>query len=145
MLLISPDTIKQIDGRIVPGYRAAADSLVKQLPEIEPEYPPVEGCHPGSMNVLLFVPLRIVDPDYTTASIEWEPGHHEKFSLTRIGFECPTGGWRYPAWIYDPHDSPHRFNDYLIEVIARMIPGVGYGTQCRLHLPRSKLYGVVII
>jgi hypothetical protein len=145
MLLISRDTINQIDGRIVPGYMAAAGTLAKQLPKIELEYPPIEGCHPGSMNVLLFIPLRVIDPDYTTAPIEWEPGHRERFSLTRIGFECPIGGWRYPAWIYDPHDSPHRFNDYLVEVIARTIPGVDYGAYCRLHLTRSKLYGLVII
>jgi hypothetical protein len=86
------------------------------------------------MNILLKYPLRITDPDHTTGLIQWEPGNVEKFSLTKIDFECPVGGSLYPAWIYDSHNSPHRFNDYLVEVISQTVPGAAYGVSCRIRL-----------
>jgi hypothetical protein len=133
-----------IDGRIVPGYGAASANIAKQLPKLS--YQPVEGCHHGSMNILLKYPLRVTDPDHTTELIEWEPGNVEKFSLTKIDFECPAGGSLYPAWIYDSHNSPHRFNDYLVEVISQTVPGAAYGVNCRIRLRKPyKIYGVVIV
>jgi len=142
---VTPDEMN-IDGRIVPGYQAAAANVAKQLPLIEREFPPVAGCHPGTMNVLLLSPLRIVDPDFTTSLIQWEQNTHEKFDLTEIELECPIGGWRYKAWIYDPRHSPHRFNDYVVEIISRPIKGANYGVQCRIHLPRYRaIFGIVIV
>jgi hypothetical protein len=146
MLFLGTAQGMSIDGRIVPGYQAAAGNLAKQLPLVQKEFKPVQGCHPGSINVLLTCPLRIVDPDFTTTSIQWDQNQYEKFNLTEVEFECPIGGWHYKAWIYDPQHSPHRFNDYITEVISRPITGASYGVQCRIHLLRCKgLYGMVIV
>jgi hypothetical protein len=124
----------------------AAPNLLKQLPLVEKEFPDIKGSYPGTMNVLLRAALRVYDPDFTTTSISWLlPGQSEKFNLTKINFECPIG-MNYPAWIYDPHDSPHRFNDYLVEVISQKIPGVTYGMECQINLLRSKgVFGVVVV
>ena len=78
--------------------------------------------------------------------IERTPAVSIQQSVHRDYVVCLDCGWRYKAWIYDPRHSPHRFNDYVVEIISRPIKGANYGVQCQIHLPRYRaIFGIVIV
>jgi hypothetical protein len=126
------------DAEVVAGSRYTNWALKYQLPKIEPRFAEIRGCHPGSINLLLDKALRVNNPDYTTPPIAWHPQDPrviEKFSLTRVQLEHWRGGMTHKAWIYVPHNSPHLFDPFRVEVIATLIAGVRYGDRFRLHIP----------
>jgi hypothetical protein len=130
-----------ITGRIIPGFGIAAGNLDKQLPLIAEEFPEIELCHRGSINMLLDYPLRIDKPDFITTTIDWGE-QQETFHLTRIRIEPiidpdnPAMAFpQHPAWIYGPQNSKHRQDPFHIEIIAEKL-ALANATHCRLHLAR---------
>ncbi|MBS0639194.1 MAG: hypothetical protein U1E70_15680 [Acetobacteraceae bacterium] len=135
-----------IEGQIVPGMRVASRNLPRQLSLIQPVFPAIAGAHPASINVLLPGPVRIVDPDFVTPPLAVTPSRTEIFSLTEILFACPVEAEACRAWIVEPHGSPHKLNDYLVEVVTRRLDTIAYGAACRIHLTRVKgAYGTVVV
>jgi hypothetical protein len=127
----------QIDGKIVPGYGWATKYLKTQIPLIAKEFPEIQICHRGSMNILLKTPLRIEHPDHITRRIDWGK-MKEVFHFTRIEFQLLSPGKKNPwhnAWIYGPQNSPHRVNPFHIEVIAPKI-SLGRSRRCRIRIHR---------
>jgi len=127
-----------INGVVVQGLRAATRTLDFQIPLIEKEFPEIGCCKRGSINIQLKNALRIEKPDHTTGPIPWAGPPGEIFSFLRILLECPVGSDPQPAWIYVPHDSPHRDNRCQVEVIAPPIQHISYGSQCIIHLERGR-------
>lgn len=60
----------------------------------------------------------------------------ERFDLTQITLEAVGGGYQGPAWIFAPHDSLHRPNPFLVEVLAPLVR-VEQTTLYRLTLLRE--------
>ena len=80
---------------------------------------------------------------------EWEPGHVEGFGFLEIKFEWPLDTQPFQAWLYLPHDSPHRYNMLRAEVITKEITTLKAITEmneenarCRLHL--SSFTGFIV-
>ncbi len=127
-----------VNGVVVPGIRAASQTLTLQIPLIEEEFPEIGCCHRGSINIHLKNALRIENPDHITRPIPWAGPPGEAFSLLRILLECPVGGNPKRAWIYIPYNSPHRNNRCQVEVIAEPMQDLAYGSQCRIHIERGR-------
>ena len=127
-----------INGVVVQGLGAATKTLTLQIPMIENEFPEIGCCYRGSINAQLKNAVRIENPDHTTGPIPWAGPPGEIFSFLRILFECPFGADTQPAWIYIPHDSPHRNNRCQVEIIASPIQHLSYGSQCRIHIERGR-------
>jgi hypothetical protein len=108
-----------VKGTKISGLGLGVTTVAKQYEHLVREFPDIRDVHRwGTLNLQLEYPLRILNPDYTTSAIEWEPGFKEKFSLTRIDIEpCATGKLQ-PAWIYVAHRSPHRANTLFIEMLT---------------------------
>ncbi len=119
------------------GLGAAKDTLERQMPYFVEICPEMGACRTASINLQLDHALRIENPDFTTPRIPWGGLPGERFSFLKIALEGPLGGSRHPAWIYIPHDSPHFYNLFQIEVITKPIDGISYGTACQVHIPRD--------
>ena len=128
----------QLEGKIVRGYGWATKYLKIQIPLIAKEFPEIEVCHRGSINVLLDTPLRIHHPDHITRRINWRV-MKEIFHFTRIEFQLAAALRRniwHRAWIYGPQNSPHRPNPFYIEVILPKID-LRRSRRCRIRIHRK--------
>src|SRR6185312_3711 len=66
----------------ISGIGLATTAVAKQYDHLVGEFPDIRDVHRwGTLNLQLEYPLRILNPDYTTSAIEWDPGFKEQFSL----------------------------------------------------------------
>lgn len=126
-----------IRGTIQKGFGGASGNLVTQLPRIAEGFPEVKNCFHGTLNIELEKPLLVLSPDHRTKRIDWHPDHApgEVFDLLRIDLEAPLGSPKIPAWLYIAHNSDHRRNLRMHEVIAQKI-GASVGCACMIHIDR---------
>jgi hypothetical protein len=127
-----------IGGDYKSGAGAASVNLQDQLPLLEREFPEIQGCKPGTLNLLLDSPLLVLTPDHRSRAIDWQPEHHpggEVFDLLRIDLEAPEGAARTRAWLYIAHASDHRVNPKMHEVIAPPL-ALSSGARCKVHINR---------
>lgn len=125
-----------IDGVVVSGLRFAGSvSIPAQVPCFERGMPELAGVHFGTINLRLDRRVRIDNPDREFACV-WN-GYQEVFGFLEIRIEFPIGGESRQAWIYIPHGSPHREDRWQVEILAKTIEGLSYGSRCRINLPRG--------
>jgi hypothetical protein len=127
-----------IDGIIQKGGGGASKNLATQLPHIAEEFPEVKDCFHGTLNVELEKPLLVLSSDHRSKRIDWHPQHApgEVFELLRICFEAPIGSAKMPAWLYIAHNSDHRKNLRVHEIVAHKL-NISVGDRCRIHIDRS--------
>ena len=125
-----------VDAHIAPGLGVATGTLARQLPLISRSFPEVADCHPGTLNLQLSRPLRLIHPHHRSAPLAWTPSGRtsEVFDLLRIELEFDHLAHRVPAWLYVAHGSPHRQTPTVHEVIATRLELNG-AQRCRVHLP----------
>ncbi len=125
-----------VDAHIVSGLGVATGTLARQLPLISRSFPEVADCHPGTLNLQLRQPLRLINPHHRTAPLAWTPSGRAKevFDLLRIELEFDHLARRVPAWLYVAHGSPHRHTPTVHEVIAARLELSG-AQRCRVHIP----------
>ena len=130
----------------MPGYGGAASAIEKQFQRVVKEFPDIAGIHQwGTLNVLLQYPLRIINPDFTTSAIEWEPGRKEMFSLTTVGLQkVPMVEQPFDAWVYAAHASPHRGNALMVEIVAPTIQ-INDGDSVAIYLPPYRYSSCVLL
>lgn len=118
----------------------ASSALAIQIPLIVPEFPEIEQCHRGTLNVKLDCCLVVLRPDHRTRLIDWDPSQTpgEVFELLRIGLEVPAGQRQISAWIYLASGSPHRKTPRVHEVIGPFL-GDRDGAAARIHIDRDYL------
>lgn len=135
-----------VAGTKISGLGLATTAVAKQYAQLVREFPDIKGVHQwGTLNLQLEYPLRILNPDYTTSEIEWDPGFKERFSLTRIDIEPGTPGARpQPAWIYVAHRSPHRANTLFIELLTATLP-VKNGDRLLVRLPSYRYSSCILL
>jgi hypothetical protein len=127
-----------IGGILRSGAGAASGNLRIQLPLLEMEFPEVQGCKPGTLNVQFDSPLLVLTADHRSKAINWQPQHHpggEVFDLLRIELEAPDGAARTRAWLYIAHNSDHRKNPTMHEIIAPPLT-LATGARCKIHINR---------
>ena len=134
-----------IKGTKISGLGLGVTTVAKQYEHLVREFPDIRDVHRwGTLNLQLDYPLRILNPDYTTSAIEWDPGFKERFSLTRIDLEpCATGKLQ-PAWIYVAHRSPHRANTLFIEMLTATLE-VENGDRFLVHLPDYRYSSCIVL
>ena len=123
----------RIWGELVKGWGAAAGTVKKQLPKLVKYEPRLKDCHHGTINVRLDEPLFVRQWDTVTDPIRWhdeDTGNGERFGLLSVTFIHRSTNT--PAWIYDPHGSPHRADPFLVEVLAPKLD-VQHGDRCVLE------------
>jgi hypothetical protein len=130
----------------ISGIGLATTAVAKQYDHLVREFPDIRDVHRwGTLNLQLEYPLRILNPDYTTSAIEWDPGFKEQFSLTRIDLEpCTQAAPPQPAWIYVAHRSPHRANTLFIELLTATLP-VKNGDRFLVHLPSYRYSSCIVL
>jgi hypothetical protein len=135
-MLESETILVSIEGRVRNHLGKATHNLRLQIPLIESEFPEIKGCYLGSINLELEVPLLVVAPDHRTKPIPWRDNPQETgvFDFLRIKIEAPIDSAPEPAWLYIPHDSPHRRTPCLHEVIANCRLPIDEGTRCRIWI-----------
>jgi hypothetical protein len=120
-------------GQVQKGFGAGSANLRTQLPLIAKEFPWVGDYHCGTINVRLENGLLVLAPDHRTRRIDWAPEHApgEVFDLLRIEFE--SRGKMCPACLYIAHNSDHRRDLRIHEIIAPKIE-VSVDEHCEIHL-----------
>jgi hypothetical protein len=135
-----------VAGTKISGLGLATTAVAKQYDHLVREFPDIRDVHRwGTLNLQLEYPLRILNPDYTTSEIEWDPGFKERFSLTRIDIEpCTQGARPQPAWIYVAHRSPHRANTLFIELLTATLQ-VKNGDSLLVRLPSYRYSSCIVL
>lgn len=118
---------------------AATQNLRSQIPLIAQEFPEVQGCHFGTINLKFDCSLIIARFDFRTGLINWHPAHSpgEVFDFLRIQLEAPEGSNRIDAWVYVAHHSDHRRDPTMHEVIASEYCNLNRTACCRIHIDRD--------
>ena len=118
---------------------AATKNLHSQVPLIAAEFPEIQGCHRGTINLKFENALIIANPDYRTSPIPWHPDHApgEVFDFLRIQLEAPEGRNRIDAWIYVAHHSDHRNDPRMHEILASELCNLSGNASCRIHIDRN--------
>jgi hypothetical protein len=135
-----------IEATKTSGLGLATTTVAKQYEHLVKEFPDIKDVHRwGTLNLQLEYPLRIVNHDYTTSPIEWEPGFQEQFSLTRIDLQLSTRAAKpQPAWIYVAHRSPHRANTLFIELLTATLQ-VKNGDRLLVRLPSYRYSSCILL
>jgi len=130
-----------IEGTVVEGCHGAGGfTIAAQMPCFEKRIPEIKGSRPATINLHLDRQLQVDNPDSEFDCIWRTPQGFavlERFGFMEITIKFPIGTEPRQAWIYIPHDSPHRSNRFQVEIISRDIIGIEYGSRCRINLPRG--------
>jgi hypothetical protein len=107
-----------------------------QAPLLRTYFPEISECYLGTINFILDIAFQVRLPDIVTPPLAWHPSNPsgERFGITKIGLTLPDGEG-HDAWIFTSEGSPHRFNDHLVEVVAKRV-GVTIGDKCVLTVAR---------
>ena len=106
-------------------------TIERQKPFITKYVAALDGCYNGTINLMLDSPIGIRRHDVVTEPIVWMRNRAgEIFEITEVGLEL--GDTRHRAWIYTPHDSPHRLDRRIVELLAQPIEGITPGTRCAI-------------
>jgi hypothetical protein len=138
---MSPQPVEwtSVHGIVARGYRVASGpsadypygALSRQKPIFKSRGLDLGGFFEGTLNVdIRPAAYRMVRPEFTFRDVAWtdlHPPEHFSFSPCRVEFM----GVSYDGWVYYPHPETKERNfqnPSLLEVIARPIPGVVYGS-----------------
>ena len=132
-----------VHGIVVEGYRVASSpskdypygALDRQRPIFKARGLDIKDYFNGTLNIDIRPhTFELVKPEFTFHHVEWTDLHPpENFSFSRcivIYKEI-----KYDGWVYYPHPETklrHFQDPSLLEVIAKMIPGLKYGDE--LHV-----------
>ena len=127
-----------LTGTIQKGYGLAMENLKKQLPYIEAEFPEIKGCFEGTLNLKIDRGLLVVSPDHRTKPIPWHESHipGEIFDILRIKIKETRSDELIQAWLYIPHNSDHRKDLSIHEVIAQQLD-VSQNDKFEIHIDRK--------
>jgi hypothetical protein len=140
----------RVDGILVAGYRVASGpskdypygALDRQRPLFKERGLDLDGYFNGSLNIDISPNLfQMVRPAYTFRQVEWtdlHPPEDFSFSACRVLYR----GNEYDGWVYYPHPETklrHFQNPSLLEVIARVIPGIQYGDVLSVMLNAAEV------
>jgi hypothetical protein len=126
-----------IGGTVTSGFGAATENLKKQSPLIVKEFPEIENCFGGTINLELDKGLLVLASDHRTRPIDWHPDHSpgEVFDFLRVQVEPSSAGNLVSGWLYIAHNSDHRSNLKLHEVMAPRVE-ISVGARCKIHIFR---------
>jgi hypothetical protein len=124
-----------IEGTVIAGLGAAAQKLPELWPTIVRFIPAIQQCEQRTINIQLRHALHVKEPDLTIY-VPWGLGS-ENISIIEIELEYPVSGPTQQAWIYYPHNSPHRRNPFIQEIVTSKIANLQPLVDCRLHLLRG--------
>jgi hypothetical protein len=135
----------EIDATVIEGHGGASKAIRQQVPLLKQFFPQIVDCHPGTINLQLAAPLQVRLPDIVTPVITWgdPPGLDERFGITRIEVLLSGEENRHEAWIYTAERSPHRFNSYVAEIVARPLKDIVPHRRCKIFIGRV-MVGFVI-
>jgi hypothetical protein len=109
--------------------------LPEQWPIVVRFIPAIQQCEQRTINVQLKHALHVKEPD-VMLYVPWGAGS-ENVSIIEIEFEYPVSGPTQKAWIYYPHNSPHRRNPFIQEIVTSKIASLQPLVDCRLHILRG--------
>lgn len=127
-----------VHGILTQGYHVASGpsvdypygALDRQRPIFAARGFDLSGYFNGTLNIdILPKKFVMLKAEYTFHHVEWtdlHPPEHFSFSRCRVLFK----EIEYEGWVYYPHPETkiRNFqNPSLLEVIARLIPGIQYG------------------
>jgi len=139
-----------VPAMVMEGYRVASGptrfypygSLARQKPLFKARGLDLDGYFEGTLNLSLKPhTFEMIHPRFTFPGIAWTDLHPPEtfsFSACRVEF----AGAAYDGWVYFPHPETkiRNFQDpSLLEVIARPIPGLAYGSRVRVSVDPAEV------
>lgn len=139
-----------VPGIVIAGYRVASGpsrdypygALDRQRPIFMGRGLDLSGFFNGTLNIDIRPrTFRMVRPEFTFRGVHWtdlHPPEDFSFSSCKVIFK----GMEYDGWVYYPHPETkirHFQDPSLLEVIARPIPGIGYGNEVVVHLDPEEI------
>ncbi len=98
-------------------------------------YKKVVHCEMATINVELKDKIIFSNWKYTFDKVYWLPNSntwYEKISFTPIVLIYKQK--KVQAWLYKAYKSPHKNNDYLIEIIAPCIENLTINDTCKINI-----------
>ncbi|GAB3447144.1 hypothetical protein [Insolitispirillum peregrinum] len=131
----------KINAEVVHGMGIACKNLKLQIPLFVGEFPEAAECFPGTINLRLENPVTLVRPDHRFGTMTWVPGskRREVFEFLKVGLNFSERPSVQKAWLYVAHNSPHRDDPHIHEVIAPEVKDLESLSYCQLFLPRGSV------
>lgn len=131
----------KVNAEIVHGMGVACKNLKLQFPLFVGDFPEAAECFPGTINLRLESPIILVRPDHRFGPMTWVPGSKrlEVFEFLRIGLNFPERPGVQKAWLYVAHNSPHRDDPHIHEVVAPKIEGLEALGHGQILLPKEAI------
>jgi hypothetical protein len=140
-----------VSGTVIRGHGVASGSGKSPYPEgtVKMQKPFFEalgldlsGFHEGTLNLdIAPFRFRLVEPEHTFRRVEWTHLHPpEDFSFSRC--RILHAGLEVGGWIYTPHPetkADHFQPPTMLEVLAPFLPGIAYGDEVTLRVPRGQV------
>jgi hypothetical protein len=140
----------QVHGILTKGYRVASGpskdypygALDRQRPLFKSRGLDLSDYFNGTLNIdICPLTFRMENPEFTFHHVEWtdlHPPEHFSFSHCRVIFN----EIEYDGWVYYPHPETklrHFQNPSLLEVVAKLIPGIEYGDELDLLVKQVEI------
>ncbi len=98
----------------------------------------IKTCETATINIELKDKLILSNWEYTFDKVYWLPNSntwYEKLSFTPILFLYKQK--KVQAWLYKAYKSPHKDNDYLVEIIAPYIDNLAINDICEVEIDKK--------
>lgn len=122
--------------------KKAGGTIVRQIPHFLEFGVDLTSFHPATINVSVApLLLKFERPTHSIAALKWHPDYApENFSF----FDCEIGfaGDQFSGFIYLPHRDQALgaiAGAQYVEVIARKIPALEYGSLLQLKVPNKQI------
>jgi len=114
-------------------------SIYHQVNFFKEHYPSffkkIIDCQMATINIKLKNKFILNHWEYTFDKVYWLPNSntwYEKLSFTPITFSYKNN--QVQAWLYKAYKSPHKNNDFLIEVVAPYIKNLKINDICEIKI-----------
>jgi hypothetical protein len=117
-------------------------SIAMQAPWFQKLGLDLSDCYLGTLNVAIDAKTwQILKATHQFEHLQWTHLHPpETFSFVRCGITYDNT--TVQGWLYYPHPetkAAHWQSGNVMEIIAPLLPGVGYGAQLRLEFAQGAL------
>ncbi|HNV63492.1 MAG TPA: hypothetical protein PKN54_11195 [Candidatus Cloacimonas acidaminovorans] len=128
----------EINGYKRSGINVASKTIPLQFEYLIQEYNRISNCFKATINIQLDYDLIVLNPDYRSKPLKWNKTIPEEvFDFLSVKLFIPRLNIEYSAWLYIPHNSPHRNRQNIHEVLCEKIENLNECENLKLRIVKQ--------
>jgi len=128
----------EINGFKRSGLNAASKAIPLQFDYLVHDYNSISNCFKGTINIQLDYDLIVLNPDHRSKPLKWNKAIPEEvFDFLSVKLFIPRLNIEYSAWLYIPHNSPHRNRQNIHEILCEKIENLNECENLKLRIDKQ--------